>query len=99
MADGAASAVPRRYLTTTDAALYLGVCRPTFRKMIAALPASRRPKPVQFPGVTVKRWIVDDLDRAFSAASASSGWDRLVEDGAHVEGRERMGRGRARAEA
>ncbi len=87
-----------RYLTTKDAAKHLGVCDKTFRRMIAALPAVRRPKPVQYPGVSVKRWRVDDLDSAFAAASASSGWDRKVEEGAHVEAkrRKRMGQGRGR---
>lgn len=94
-----ADAVAPRYVTTLDAANYLGVSAPTFRKMVAALPVARRPKPVQFPGVAVKRWRVDDLDLAFGAASASAGWDRLVEDGAHVEGGKRMGRRRARAAA
>ena len=87
-----------RYLTTKAAAQHLGVCEKTFRKMLSALPAARRPKPVQYPGVSVKRWRVDDLDSAFAAASASSGWDRLTEDGAHVEAkrRKRMGSGRGR---
>lgn len=87
-----------RYLTTKAAALHLGVCEKTFLKMVAALPAVRRPKQVQYPGVSVRRWRVDDLDSAFAAASASSGWDRLTEDGAHVETkrRKRMGSGRGR---
>ncbi|CAO99399.1 helix-turn-helix transcriptional regulator [Azospirillum brasilense] len=74
-----------RYLTTKDAAKHLGVCDKTFRRMIAALPAVRRPKPVQYPGVSAKRWRVDDLDSAFAAASASSGWDSKLEAGGHAK--------------
>lgn len=75
-----------RYLTTADAARYLGISVPTFRRVIAAFPVARRPKPIVYPGVRVARWRVDDLDHAVGTASASSGWDKLVEGGAHVEG-------------
>lgn len=68
----------RRYVTTRDAARYLGVCDKTFRKMVSALPASRRPKAKQWPGVTAKRWDVQELDSAFNAASKSAGWDRKL---------------------
>lgn len=63
----------------------MGVCEKTFRKMIDALPATRRPKPVQYPGVTAKRWRVTDLDSAFARASASSGWDEALEGRSHAQ--------------
>lgn len=96
------------YVTTKDAAAHFGVCTKTFRRMVAALPAARRPKPVEFrtglkgadgkPVRAIRRWRVGDLDSAFSAASASTGWDQLVEEKPHVtESRNnRMGRGRGR---
>lgn len=86
-----------RYLTTKDAAAYLGVCTQTFGRMIAALPVSRRPAQVVFPGVSVKRWRKDDLDAAFSKASAASQWDIAIEGGRHGEDRNKRRRGSSRA--
>lgn len=84
-----------RYLTTKQAAAHLGVCDKTFRKMMAALPAAKRPRQVAFPGVSIKRWRIDDLDSAFAKASASAGWDRLTDEGVHVKARgKRVGQGR-----
>ncbi len=86
------------YLTTKGAATYLGVCEKTFRRMVAALPSAKRPRPIAYPGVSVRRWRVADLDSAFADACASAGWDQLVEERSHVtEGRRtRMGRSRGR---
>lgn len=72
------------YLSTKAAAAHLGVCVNTFRRMIAALPASRRPKPIQYPGVRIARWKQSDLDSAFARASAAADIDQLLERGGHV---------------
>lgn len=74
----AADGVAPRYVNTTDAARYFGVCTKTFQRMLTALPAHRRPVQRQWPGTTVKRWDLQELDAAFSART-SSGWDRISE--------------------
>lgn len=68
----------RRYVTTKDAAAYLGVHPVTFGRMIAALPAAKCPRKKQWPGVSVQRWDLDELDSAFNSASKSSAWDATL---------------------
>lgn len=83
------------FLTTKAAAAHLGVCVNTFRRMIAALPASRRPKQIRYPGVRIARWKQSDLDSAFAKASASADIDQLLEMGGHAKARAtREGSGR-----
>lgn len=89
--------VAARYLTTKAAAAHFGVCPKTFRKMLAALPARKRPRQIEYPGTSLKKWRIEDLDSAFATASASSGWDALIDEADHfTTKRNRMGRSRGR---
>ena len=77
--------IRRRYVDTKDAAAYMGVCAATFRRMVDALPAAHRPRQKKWPGVSVWRWDLDELDSAFNSASKSSAWDATLGGGNGVK--------------